>query len=356
MTERLSERAEALLRTLIEVYVNGGQPVGSRTLAKEVGLELSPATIRNVMSDLEEMGYIRSPYTSAGRVPTALGYRFFVDTMLKVQPLQKQVIERLQGELESGGSTDQLLSKASDVLSDLTHFAGVVTVPRQEHVRFRQIEFLQLQEGRILAILVTEDGRVQNRVIRAERSFMTSELEEAANYFNDKYRGHNLAEVRSVLLNEMKDDSDELGRVVRQAAGVARGLFDEDSESEDESVVLRGERNLLDVPELAELDTLKGLFDAFKAKHDLLGLLDKSLRADGISIFIGDESGYQPLHDCSVVVAPYEVDGDIIGVLGVIGPTRMAYEEVIPIVDVTARLLGSALSHSGDSRRVLVGN
>ncbi len=356
MTERLSERAEALLRTLIEVYVNGGQPVGSRTLAKEVGLELSPATIRNVMSDLEEMGYIRSPYTSAGRIPTALGYRFFVDTMLKVQPLQKPVIERLQGELDGGGSTDKLLSKASDVLSDLTHFAGVVTVPRQEHVRFRQIEFLQLQEGRILAILVTEDGRVQNRVIRAERSFTPSELVEAANYFNDKYRGHNLAEVRSVLLNEMKDDSDELGRVVRQAAGVARGLFEDDSDTEDESVVLRGERNLLDVPELAELDTLKGLFDAFKAKHDLLGLLDKSLRADGISIFIGDESGYQALNDCSVVVAPYEVDGEIIGVLGVIGPTRMAYEEVIPIVDVTARLLGSALSQSGDSGRVLVGS
>lgn len=336
--------------------MTGGQPVGSRTLAKEVGLELSPATIRNVMSDLEDMGFISSPYTSAGRVPTALGYRFFIDTMLKVQPLHRGVLDRLELELEAGDSADKLLTKASDVLSDLTHFAGVVTVPRQEHIRFRQIEFLQLGEGRILAILVTEDGRVQNRVIRAERTFTPSELVEAANYFNAKYRGQNLAEVRAVLLNEMKDDSDALGRVVKQAASVAHGLFEEDPAADDEGVVLRGERNLLDVPELAELDTLKGLFDAFKAKNDLLSLLDKSLRADGISIFIGDESGYQALNDCSVVVAPYEVDGDIIGVLGVIGPTRMAYEEVIPIVDVTARLLGTALSQSGDTGRLLVGN
>jgi len=355
MTESLSDRAEALLRALIRLYVQGGAPVGSRTLAKEAGLEVSPATVRNVMADLEELGLIASPHTSSGRVPTPQGYRFFIDNVLRVEPLDADVMGRLENEIGENPDPQELLRRASSTLSHLTHFAGIVTVPREQHVQFRQIEFLSLSDERVLAILVSEDGRVQNRVIKAERPFSASELVEAANFFNDKYRGRTLAEVRSILLNEMSSDNHEMGRIVKGAASMARELFPQDEDS-DGDVMLSGEQNLMDVPDLAELDTLRDLFSAFKAKHDLLELLDKGLRADGVSIFIGDESGYRGLNNVSVVTAPYTVDGTCLGVLGVIGPTRMAYEEVIPIVDVTARLLGSALSLTGDSSRLLSGD
>jgi heat-inducible transcriptional repressor len=339
----LNPRAEILLKALIERYISDGQPVGSRTLAKDLGNELSPATIRNVMADLEELGLIRSPHTSAGRVPTPLGYRVFVDTLLKVQPLDLSQVQRLEGELSAAPDPSQLVESASSLLSQVTRMAGVVMVPRQEQTELRQIEFLQLSANRVLAILVTRDGRVHNRVIITERRYSAAELVEASNYFNDTYAGRSLAEVKQVLLAAMQQDSDAMQQAMRTAMAMARQMFTDDRE-EGPDLVVSGESNLLDVPELGDVRKLRLLFNAFNTKRDLLHLLDQCLRSTGVQIFIGDESGYQALEECSVVAAPYRVDGRIVGMLGVVGPTRMPYERVIPLVDVTARLLGGALS------------
>jgi len=339
----LNPRAEILLKALIERYISDGQPVGSRTLAKDLGNELSSATIRNVMADLEELGLIRSPHTSAGRVPTPLGYRIFVDTLLKVQPLDLSQVQRLEGELSAAPDPNQLVESASSLLSQVTRMAGVVMVPRQEQTELRQIEFLQLSANRVLAILVTRDGRVHNRVIITERRYSAAELVEAANYFNDTYAGRSLAEVKQVLVAAMQQDSDAMQQAMRTAMAMARQMFTDDRE-EGPELVVSGESNLLDVPELGDVRKLRLLFNAFNTKRDLLHLLDQCLRSSGVQIFIGDESGYQALEECSVIAAPYRVDGRIVGMLGVVGPTRMPYERVIPLVDVTARLLGGALS------------
>ncbi len=337
----LSFRAETLLRSLIHRHIEDGQPVSSRALAREAGLDVSPATVRNIMADLEEMGLIRAPHTSAGRVPTARGYRVFVDTLLKVRPLRPDTVSKIHGGIGRDHDPQQVLSKASDLLSNITRFAGVVFAPHRAHAQLRQIEFLRISQKRVLVILVTDDGRVQNRVVSVEREFEERELVEAANFFNDAYSGSSLAEVRHRLLREMEQHSSEMSRIMGTIITVARGVIAGDDAGE---VVVSGENNLMTVPELGEVQKLRGLFEAFKTKQDLLELLDKSLKARGISIFIGDESGYATLNECSVVAKPYEVDGNRIGVLGVIGPTRMAYEEVIPVVDITARLVGSALS------------
>jgi len=339
----LNPRAEILLKALIERYISDGQPVGSRTLAKDLGNELSPATIRNVMADLEELGLIRSPHTSAGRVPTPLGYRIFVDTLLKVQPLDLGQVQRLEGELSAAPDPGQLVESASSLLSQVTRMAGMVMVPRQEQTELHQIEFLQLSANRVLAILVTRDGRVHNRVIITERRYSAAELVEAANYFNETYIGRSLAEVKQVLLAAMQQDSDAMQQAMRTAMAMARQMFTDDRE-EGPELVVSGESNLLDVPELGDVRKLRLLFNAFNTKRDLLHLLDQCLRSNGVQIFIGEESGYQALEECSVVAAPYRVDGRIVGMLGVVGPTRMPYERVIPLVDVTARLLGGALS------------
>lgn len=344
----LSPRAEMLLRTLIKRYISDGHPVGSRTLAKQTGLDLSPATIRNVMADLEDLGLIRSPHTSAGRIPTERGYRVFVDTMLRIRPLTPEALEEIEDKLTSEHDPQHLLTVASDLLSQVTKFAGVVLVPRSGRVRLKQIEFLSLSTDRVLVILVTSDGRVQNRVIAVERSYSPSELVEAANYFNRTYSGQSLSAVRRQLLGEIKHASEQMHSIVKAAVDMAHELFDKE-ETVDEDLVVSGEANLLDFPELCQIEKLRQLFDAFQTKQDLLDLLDKSMRASGIQLFIGEESGYEALTECTVVTSSYEVDGQLIGTLGVIGPTRMSYEDVIPIVDVTARLLGSALSgHSGE--------
>jgi heat-inducible transcriptional repressor len=339
----LNPRAEILLKALIERYISDGQPVGSRTLAQDLGNELSSATIRNVMADLEDLGLIRSPHTSAGRVPTPLGYRIFVDTLLKVQPLNLTQIQRLEGELSAAPDTNHLVESASSLLSQVTRMAGVVMVPRQEQTELRQIEFLQLSANRVLAILVTRDGRVHNRVIISDRRYSATDLVEAANYFNDTYTGRSLAEVKQSLLMAMQQDSDAMQQAMRTAMAMARQMFTDDRE-EGPELVVSGESNLLDVPELGDVRKLRLLFNAFNTKRDLLHLLDQCLRSTGVQIFIGEESGYQALEECSVVAAPYRVDGRIVGMLGVVGPTRMPYERVIPLVDVTARLLGGALS------------
>ena len=337
---QLGDRAETLLRELVRRYISDGEPVGSSTLSRESGLELSAATIRNVMADLEDLGLIRSPHTSSGRVPTQLGYRVFVDTMLKVKPLDVVSINEINSGLASARDPDELMSMASELLSQITQFAGVVLLPGGEHANLRQIEFLPLAEDRILAILVTEDGRVQNRVLFVDRKYRPGELVEAANFFNDRYSGRALNEVRRRLVQDMEHDSISMNRMMRTAVNMAKELFGDETASD--SVVGSGETNLMSVPDFDQVEKLREIFDAFKAKQDLLQLLDKSMNARGISIFIGEESGYNALTDCSVVTAPYESDGRCIGVLGVVGPTRMSYEDVIPVVDITARFLGTA--------------
>ncbi len=337
----LNERAQNLLKLLIRRYVSDGEPVGSRTLSREPGLDLSAATIRNVMSDLEDLGLIRAPHTSAGRVPTQLGYRVFVDSLLKMQMPGNSSAREISDVLSSAKDPDELLGTASELLSEITQYAGVIMLPDTEQAKLRQVEFLELAEDRVLAILVTDDGRVQNRVLFLDKQLSPSELVEAANFFNVQHAGRTLHEVRHRLLLDMQRDSDAMSRMMRTAVEMASQLLDD--EPTQEGVVVSGETKLLGIPDFDQLGKLREIFDAFKTKQDLLDLLDKSMRASGISIFIGEESGFSALTDCSIVTAPYQSEGRCIGVLGVIGPTRMAYEEVIPVVDITARVLGNAL-------------
>jgi len=335
----LSERAQILLKTLVERYIAEGQPVGSRALSKYSRLDLSPASIRNVMADLEEMGFIASPHTSAGRVPTTRGYRFFVDTLLKIKPLDTIQINRLEGQLHAE-NTQKLVASASQILSDLTRFAGVVMTPRRS-AGFRHVEFLRLSETRILLILVTPEGDVQNRIIFTGKPYSPSELIEAANILNQNYAGLTFDDIRKRIHNELKQLREDMTRLMTAALDAGSLAASESAEE----FVISGEGNLLDVHELSSnMANLRKLFELFESKTGLLQILDISSRAHGIQIFIGGESGLVPLDECSVVTAPYEVDGQIVGTVGVIGPTRMAYESVIPIVDITAKLLSSALA------------
>jgi heat-inducible transcriptional repressor len=336
----LDPRAQTLLKTLIERYIVEGQPVGSRTLSKYSGLELSPATIRNVMADLEEMGFIASPHTSAGRVPTPRGYRLFVDTLLTVQPLDPRRVSELKGALLPD-VPQRVLNQASQMISELTHFAGVVVAPRRQAPRIRQIEFLALTETRILLIIVTAEGEVQNRILLTQRPYSPSELVEAANYLTQHFAGFDFIQIRQRLQDELKQLRSDMTELM--SAAVDAGT--EATTDAKAQYVISGERNLLDSEDLStNMGRLRQLFDLFEQRTGLMQLLDLSTRADGVQVFIGGESGIAPLDECSVVAAPYEVDGQVLGTIGVIGPTRMAYERVIPIVDITARLLSSALS------------
>ncbi|HWT54709.1 MAG TPA: heat-inducible transcriptional repressor HrcA [Rhodocyclaceae bacterium] len=336
----LDKRAQTLLKTLIERYIVEGQPVGSRTLSRHSGLELSPATIRNVMSDLEEMGLIASPHTSAGRVPTALGYRLFVDTLLTVKPLDRAELNELQDAIQTH-QPQLAINTASQLLSQLTQFAGVVIVPRRPQTRVRQVEFLTLSDKRVLLILVTTDGDVQNRILHTQRDYSPSELVEAANFINQNYAGLDFEQIRGRLRDELSQLHSDMSELM--TAAVAAG---EDTRSQQPQYILSGERKLLDVEDLtSNINRLRQLFDLFEQKTSLAQLLEISSRAEGVQVFIGGESGIAPLDECSVVTAPYEANGEVVGTLGVIGPTRMAYERVIPVVDITARLLSNALSN-----------
>jgi len=335
----LDARAQHLLKTLIERYIAEGQPVGSRMLSRHSGLELSPATIRNVMADLEEMGLISSPHTSAGRMPTPRGYRFFVDSLMVVKPLEQQEIERLEGEFE-GDRPKQLVNAAASLLSQLTQFAGVVMTPRRREAAFRHLEFLRLSEHRVLLIVVTPEGDVQNRILHTDRPYTTSQLIEATNFFNEHFAGRSFNAIRERLAAELSALREDIARLMQVAIEVGEGAF-----QETDALVVTGERNLLNAEDLASnMDRLRQLFDLFEQKTGLLHLLDESQKAQGVQIYIGGESGLMPLDECSVVTAPYEVGGQVLGTLGVIGPTRMAYERVIPIVDITAKLLSNALA------------
>ena len=339
-------RAQFLLKSLIERYIIDGQPVGSRVLSRQSGLELSPATIRNVMADLEDMGFITSPHTSAGRVPTAKGYRFFVDSLLVVKPLDRSEISELQDQLQAD-RPQALVSAAAQLLSSLTQFAGVVATPRRREPSFRHIEFLRLSERRVLLIIVTPDGDVQNRILHTDRQYTPSQLIEASNFFNDHYAGQPFAAIRGLLADELKQLREDVVGLMTAAVDAGDAAL---ADSRDDLVV-SGEKNLLSASDLSSnMDRLRRLFEIFEQKTSLLHLLDLSQRAHGVHLFIGGESGLAPLDECSVITAPYEIDGQIIGTLGVIGPTRMAYERVIPIVDVTARLLSNALTQQSNER------
>jgi heat-inducible transcriptional repressor len=340
----LTERAQQLLKALIENYIRDGQPVGSRTLSRDSGLSLSSATIRNVMADLEDLGFVASPHTSAGRIPTDKGYRFFVDTLLKLKPLHQEEIEdierRLTNDVNSGRS---LVQTVSQMLSSVTHMAGLVTLPNPNYISLSHIEFVSLSENRALAIMVMSNREVQNRVVQLDRHYTSEELRRAANYLNEAFAGRSLPDVRALLLTQLQETRQHMDQLMKDAINVAQKVFDTKSEEKVEYVIA-GETNLMGFAELSNVDRLKRLFEAFNEKHAILRLLDNCLRADGIQIFIGQESGYRILDDISVVTAPYMLDNQVVGVLGIIGPTRMAYERVIPIVDVTAKLLGSALN------------
>jgi heat-inducible transcriptional repressor len=337
-----SERAQYLLKILIQRFIRDGQPVGSRTLSRDSGLDLSPATIRSVMSDLEELGFVSSPHTSAGKVPTPRGYRLFVDTLVRYKQPKGGDIRKLQAQFEQQfDDSDELLSAVSSMLSKITSMAGVVTLPRAQQATLRQIEFLPLSENRVLAILVINDREVQNRILHIDRTYTAGELQRAANYINENYAGTDLMQIRKRLISDLESTRDSMNRAMHDIIAVAQAAMQGTAPKSE--FLLAGETNLMDFAELSDLDTLRRLFEAFSRKRFMLDLLDRSINAKGVQIFIGDESGFQILDNCSVVTAPYNVDDETIGVLGVIGPTRMAYERVVPIVDVTARLLGTAL-------------
>ncbi len=346
-TPPLDERARAVLRGLIERYVREGQPVGSRVLSRDLTLGLSPASIRNVMADLEDLGLISSPHVSAGRVPTRRGYRVFVDGLLKVEPLAPPELKRLRASLsqvEEGA--DQVAGEVSRMVAKITRMAGLVTVPRHNRAAWRHIEFLRLSDRRVLAVLVLDDREVQNRVLELAEDYPPETLTATANYLNEQFAGRTLAQVRKELLAGMRDDMCHMNTLAQTALAMGERMF-EFGDKPEADYVLAGETNLMGFSDLADLGRLKALFEAFNRKREILELLDRALAAPGVQIFIGEESGYAVLGDLSVVVSSYGGEDRPLGVVGVIGPTRMAYQKVIPVVDVTARLLGAALKKHG---------
>ena len=339
----LDARARQLLRTLIARYIAEGQPIGSRTLAKASGLDVSPATIRNIMSDLEEFGLVAAPHTSAGRVPTSQGYRVFVDSLLETRPLGEPEVDQLRRELPTGGSTPDLLGSATSLLSQMTRFVGVVSVPKRDEFPFRHIDFVPLDGNRVLVILVFTDGQVQNRVIQTQRPYGTGELEQVANYLNSQFAGMRIDEIRTRLLREMQEEGARLNTLLTAAVEVAQQAFGGNTDSD---MLVSGQTNLMGRQDATDVDRLRELFEAFQRKRDLLQLLERCSRAEGVRLFIGEESGFAALDTWSLVTAPYGVGGRVLGVLGVIGPTRMAYERVIPVVQATAQIISGALKRA----------
>ena len=332
-------RARQLLRTLVSRHIRDGEPVGSQTLARHAGLDVSPATIRNILASLEDAGLLAAPHSSAGRVPTAQGYRLFVDSLLQVKPLGEGEVSRLRSELPAGAGTQALLGNTSELLSAMTHFVGMVSVPGRESFAFRQIEFVALDPQKVLAILVFADGEVQNRVVQVRRAFDPAELEQAANYLNAHFAGQPLAHIRAALLRDLRNARSEMERLLASSIELAEQAF---APSRDDMLVA-GQTRLMGLQDINDLDRLRALFEAFAEKRELLQLLERTAKAPGMRVFIGEETGLAPLEGMSLVTAPYGGGGRMLGVLGVIGPSRMAYERVIPVVQAAADVLGSAL-------------
>jgi heat-inducible transcriptional repressor len=345
----LNERAQRLLKVLIERYIQDGQPVGSKTLAEDVSIGLSSATIRNIMADLEAGGYIHSPHTSAGRIPTSQGYRFFVDSLLTVRPLNESamMLQQARQQLTSDMTVQNLVSSASSLLSGITQLVGLVSIPRRPHLHLRHVEFLPLSDNRVLVILVFNASEVQNRIIKTERTYTQKELQQASNYLNALYAGKDLSEVRRHLLQAMQADRQHMDSLMQAAIDMADKALDVSSTSNPvEDYVMAGQNQLFDMADLAGMQRLRQLFEAFTEKRLILHLLDQCLKTDGVQIYIGGESGYDVLNDCSMVTAPYMVADQVVGAVGVIGPTRMAYDRVIPMVDITAKLLSAVLNQA----------
>jgi heat-inducible transcriptional repressor len=340
--QEISDRAQIVLKALIERHIKDGQPVGSKTLLEESQLPVSAATVRNVMSDLEDRGYLISPHTSAGRIPTSAGYRLFVDSLLQMRPVDDQSLIALRAELDPDKSPQELVQTASGILSSITSQAGVVTMPRQQTSQLRQVEFLPLSGDRVLVILVTNEREVQNRIIHTSRPYNEEELRQAASLLNQRFAGRPLDEAKARILKEMKADRASIDTYMQATLDLASKAFEEEEHEQDYMVA--GEAQLLGSATPDELEKLQDLFQEFQRKKDLLHLLERCTRAQGVQIFIGEEAGYEVLGGYSVVTAPYSDGGQPIGVLGVIGPQRMAYHKVIPIVDITARMLSAALS------------
>lgn len=344
----LDARARRLLRSLIAQYLSDGEPVGSRTLSRSSGLDVSPATIRNIMADLEEAGLVASPHTSAGRIPTPRGLRLFVDSLIELQPLHRDDMARLRRELPpQPATTRDLLGNVSTLLSAMTHFAGVVTVPKQGDFPLRHIDFVALPDAQVLVVLVFADNQVQNRIVRLAKPLDNRELELAANYLNAHFAGLRLDDIRSHLLREIREAGSELNRLLASSVELAAASFAPVGEGED--VLVSGQTNLMNYAELADLDRLRELFEAFQKKNELLQLMEMCARAPGVRLFIGEESGFTALDGCSVVTATYGAHGRVMGAVGVIGPTRMAYERVIPVVQATAGLLSDALNRAASA-------
>ena len=337
------KRAHYLLKVLIQKYISDGSPIGSRTLLEDSGLDLSPATIRHVMSDLEDHGLIRAPHTSSGRIPTARGYRMFVDTLVRYQKPDTDYIDEIQSDLRADNyDTGQLIDKVSNTLSRITSLAGIVKVPKGDNVSLKRIEFLPLSENRILTILVLNNDEVQNRILDTKEKHSSSELQKVSNFINENYANQSLDSIRMKLLSDMDETRLSMNKEMQDIISTASKAMEVADENEDEFIVA-GERNLMDFAELSNVEKLKQLFDAFSSKRMMIDLLDRSISADGVQIFIGSESGFSMLDDCSVVAAPYKMSKNQVGVLGVIGPKRMAYDRVVPIVDLTAKMLGSII-------------
>ncbi len=338
----LNERSLLLFKSLVEHFIHDGHPVGSRTLSRDTGLALSPATIRNVMADLEDMGLLRSPHTSAGRIPTARGLRLFVDSLLRVEQLEERQIRRMAQEIVAEDDVQHLITRASSLLSDITNLAAVVMLPRMRLNSLEHIEFVTLSDNRILVILVLSNKEIQNRIIHTAKTYTQSQLQRTANYLNSTFRGKDLETIRSEVIAELRKLKEDVNELMQTAIEMAQKAFV--SPAAEDDVVISGQTNLMGVAELSDLDKLRRLFESFNQKRDILHLLENAISAKGIQIFIGEESGYEVLDNCSIVASPYQDEGRILGVLGVIGPTRMDYERVIPVVDMTARILGSALN------------
>lgn len=340
--EALSPRASSLLKTLIEMHIREGQPIASKNLQGESGLSVSPATVRNIMAELEDFGYLASPHTSAGRIPTAQGYRFFVDSLLQVGPVEQGAVSALTAGLDPNRSASELVQSASNLLAQITYQTGIVTVPKPASSQLRQIEFLPLSGDRVLVILVINEREVQNRIIQMQRPMNEEHLKAAADLINQRYAGADLSQVKTRIVREMAEARSRIDAYMEAALELASAAID--TQEQSENVMVTGEASLLNQASPEDMQKLRELFDAFERKRDLLELLERCSRADGIQIFIGEEAGFDVFGDFSVITAPYAQGSQSLGVLGVIGPTRMAYERVIPIVDVTARMLSAALS------------
>lgn len=339
----MSGRAEFVLDILVRHYIDEGIPVGSKTLSEHPALNLSSATIRNVMAELEERGLIHSPHTSSGRIPTSKGYRFFINSLLRVEAVDSKSYQELSGRFAGIADPSSILVNATEMLSQITSFAGILSTPDASSTAIRQIEFIKLSQQRVLAILVTQDGQVQNKVLSTDIDYSGSDLVNAANYFNQRFSAKCISVVRRKLSLLMKKDRKKMKREMSTAVKMAGQLFAEGG-AMSEDVLIRGESNLLSITDFTELNRMKTLFETFKAKKILLELLQSNVSETGITIFIGEESGIEPLRDCSLISSPYKQDNQIVGVLGVIGPIRMRYEEVINTVDTTARIVSKALS------------